>query len=117
MHFRKQVRSMRGELVDFSALATQNANQVALGNARMNAKGDLLDVNGVVLKTQEQLNAEWELKKAKSQEISADIKTENPVPLQQKTQTLQPLTTEYPSIQDLVDSGVIPTKKKPTQND
>lgn len=115
MHFRKQVRSMRGELVDFSALATQNANQVALGNARMNAKGDLLDVNGVVLKTQEQLNAEWELKKAKSQEIVADIKTENPVPPQSKIP--QPLTNEYPSIQDLVDSGVIPTKKKNPPND
>lgn len=109
-HFRKQIRSMRGELVDFSALAMQNADQIALGNARMNAKGDILDENGVVLKTQEQLNEEWELKKAKSQPIVSDIKTD-----------IQPqipaTTTEYPSIQDLVSSGIIPTKKKNTPND
>ena len=109
-HFRKQVRSMRGELVDFSALAAQNATQVALGNARMNAKGDVLGENGIVLKTQEQLDAEWELKKAKSRpSISADIKTDT---MTQPTQpSLQP-ANEYPSIQDLVESGVIPTKKK-----
>ena len=110
-HFRKQVRSMRGELVDFSALAAQNATQVALGNARMNAKGDVLGENGIVLKTQEQLDAEWELKKAKSRpSISADIKTDTvPQPTQQIP--AQP-ANEYPSIQDLVESGVIPTKKK-----
>ena len=110
-HFRKQVRSMRGDLVDFSVLAEQNATQIALGNARMNAKGDIVGAGGIILKTQEQIDAEWAQRKARTQ-VTADIKSDVPV-----DQSAQPEQTAYPSIQDLVESGVLPSKKKNTQND
>lgn len=58
-------RTARGDLIDMAALATQNADQVALGNARMNARGDILGDHGIVLKTQEQIEAEWAAEKAK----------------------------------------------------
>lgn len=48
-----------GEQIDMSALAIRHSNTVALGNARMNARGDVLGDNGTVLRTQEQIEAEW----------------------------------------------------------
>jgi len=48
-----------GHPIDMSALAARHSNTVALGNARMNARGDILGNNGVVLRTQEQIEEEW----------------------------------------------------------
>lgn len=48
-----------GEPIDMASLAMKNANAVALGNAKMNARGDILDAKGIVLKTQEQIEEEW----------------------------------------------------------
>jgi hypothetical protein len=45
----------RGEKIDIAALAARHAATPALGNARMNARGDILGENGIVLKTQEQI--------------------------------------------------------------
>jgi len=55
----------RGEPIDMGALIAQNANAPALGNAKMNARGDILGENGIVLKTQEQIEAEWAAERAK----------------------------------------------------
>jgi hypothetical protein len=51
--------SMRGEVVDFNRLRLANPTTPALGNASMNARGDILGQNGTILKTQEQVDAEW----------------------------------------------------------
>lgn len=51
--------SMRGEVVDFNRLRLNNSEKVALGNANMNAKGDIVGKGGIVLKTQEQIDADW----------------------------------------------------------
>ena len=70
-----QVRSMRGEIVDFNALQQAHATKVALGNANMNAKGDKVNPNGIVLKTQEQIEAEWAAQQAKNTaSVNFDIK-------------------------------------------
>lgn len=42
------VRSMRGTPVDFDRLMAQNPHKVALGNARMNARGDRIGRAGKV---------------------------------------------------------------------
>lgn len=55
----------RGEPIDIGALIAQNAQEPALGNAKMNARGDILGDKGIVLKTQEQIEADWEAEKAK----------------------------------------------------
>lgn len=60
----------RGEAIDMSGLIAQNAEVRALGNARMNARGDILGHDGVVLKTQEQIEAEWAAEKAKQKLLS-----------------------------------------------
>ena len=49
------VRSMRGKVVDLARLAAENSHQVALGNAGMNARGDILDSTGAVIRSREQI--------------------------------------------------------------
>ena len=109
---------MRGEIVDFGALNLRNEQQIALGNARMNAKGDIVGDRGVVLKTQEQIEAEWAAQRAKSQTFNADIKSEQPVsraappPMPTPRASVIP-DVEFPTIQELVGTGVItPTPKR-----
>ena len=69
--------SMRGEVVDFNKLRTVHATKPALGNASMNARGDIINEKGIVLKTQEQIEADYAAKIAEQQEITAlvDIKS------------------------------------------
>lgn len=67
----------RGEQIDMNALAMKHSTTPALGNAKMNARGDVLGDGGIVLKTQEQIEAEWKRnkeKKAASVGISPDIR-------------------------------------------
>lgn len=45
-----KVKTMRGELIDMSLLVAKNENAIALGNASMNARGDIIGPNGEVLK-------------------------------------------------------------------
>ena len=108
---RRQVMSMRGEPVDFGAMAAKNESQRTLGNTRTNVRGDILGDNATVLKTQEQIEAEWARKKALQQSVSkpADIKaggTVNP----QKTLIADDM--DFPSVSDLVNQGTIPTPSK-----
>ena len=41
--------TMRGRGIDFNSLIRQHATTVALGNANMNAKGDIIGQGGAVL--------------------------------------------------------------------
>ena len=50
-----KVTSMRGKVVDMSLLMAQNEDKVALGNARMNARGDIVTPNGEVVTPSEQI--------------------------------------------------------------
>lgn len=74
--------SMRGEIIDMNRLRSVNADTIALGNANLNARGDIIGKNGIILKTEEQIVAEWEANKA-AREASvkpADIKTDKLLP-------------------------------------
>lgn len=48
-----------GEPIDMAALAAKHATIPALGNANMNARGDIVGNGGMVLRTQEQIEEEW----------------------------------------------------------
>ncbi len=69
-----------GEQIDMSAIATRHSNTVALGNARMNARGDIVGNGGVVLRTQEQIEAEWR-KRAEQRQLGAGISPDIKAPL------------------------------------
>lgn len=50
----------RGRPIDMHQMRIQNGRKPALGNASKNARGDLIDKKtNIVLKTQEQITAEW----------------------------------------------------------
>ena len=72
-----------GEPIDMAALVIKHSSAVALGNAKMNARGDVLGTNGVVLKTQEQIEAEWQQHKAAqtNYEQLVDIKSQSVIPV------------------------------------
>lgn len=53
--FKRQTISMRGRVVDMDALRAQNEGSVALGNARMNARGDILGPNAMIEVRREQI--------------------------------------------------------------
>jgi hypothetical protein len=72
------VYSMRGQIIDMARLTTENASKIALGNAAMNARGDIIGVGGRVIKSREQLTRDYHASnpKAVKQIAFRDIKTE-----------------------------------------
>lgn len=63
---RGPVLSHRGRPVNMAALLAQHGNMRAAGNARMTARGDILDSKGEVIKTREQVAAEYYSKNPKA---------------------------------------------------
>lgn len=54
-----KVQSMRGEMVDFTKYLAQNEDAIAVGNAKMNARGDIVGPGGKVIKKREEIAAEY----------------------------------------------------------
>jgi ATP-dependent protease ClpP protease subunit len=54
-----KVRSMKGEVVNFANYMEENAHMPAIGNARLNAQGDVLDKDGKIIKTRADIAAEY----------------------------------------------------------
>ena len=50
---------MRGKQLDMGAMMAQNAHKRAVGNANMNARGDIIDKAGKVVKAREQIAMEY----------------------------------------------------------
>lgn len=121
--------SMRGNVVDFNKLRMQNAEKPALGNASMNARGDILSQEGVVIKTQEQVEQEWAARMAEQHEVTRSVNIKDqaamsaaagvaaPVahPETKTTNTSAPATKEYqappglqPKVVDLADKDFDP---------
>lgn len=54
-----KVVSMRGEVLDMGRLIAKNEKTVALGNASMNARGDIVGPGGKIIKRREQVATEY----------------------------------------------------------
>jgi len=90
----KVYTTIRGRKIDMGALAAANAEKIAVGNAKMNARGDLLAKNGVVLRTQEQVEAEWRKNQQQQNDligISPDIRA----PFQSDKFQMKPLQADH----------------------
>ncbi len=61
----KKHTTYRGQSIDMEMLKFNHQTSVALGNANMNARGDLIGRGGTVIKKREQLMAERELEMQK----------------------------------------------------
>jgi hypothetical protein len=51
-------RTMQGKEIDMGKLVNQNEMTIAVGNMRVNARGDKLGPGGAIVKTREELLAE-----------------------------------------------------------
>ena len=75
-----KVKTMRGKLLDMSQLAASApANQKALGNANMNARGDVLGANGKIMKRRQAVAQDYyaanpkAVKKVALRDISKEV--------------------------------------------
>lgn len=53
------IKSMRGKEVDMEKLALRNEKTPAIGNMKVNARGDQLGPGGEVIKTREEILSEY----------------------------------------------------------
>lgn len=59
-------RSMQGKMVDMEKLMRQNELVPAVGNAKVNARGDKLGPGGVIIKKREEIVAEYYVEPVKA---------------------------------------------------
>lgn len=100
--------SMRGKSVDMASLMAQNSQKIALGNANMNARGDIIGPGGKVVKPREQLAREYHRSnpKAVKQVALRDIKQEvmDSGPPVTPAQAMEKLKKDQKSQRKIVDS-------------
>ncbi len=53
------VTTMRGRRIDLSAIIAQNEKAIAIGNAKMNARGDKIGPGGKIIKRQEEIVSDY----------------------------------------------------------
>jgi hypothetical protein len=51
----KTYTSLRGKPIDMERLALKNENEIAVGNLRVNARGDEIGEGGKIIRTREQI--------------------------------------------------------------
>lgn len=74
-----KIRSMKGVELDYAKFISQEARRPALGNANMNARGDIIASDGTVIKRAEQVVHEYysknpkAVKKVSTRAISPDV--------------------------------------------
>jgi hypothetical protein len=56
---RKTYKTMQGKEIDLEALRTRNELAIAVGNGKMNARGDKLGPGGVIEKKRDEVVAEY----------------------------------------------------------
>ena len=54
-----QRRTNKGQMLDFDALMIQNEKEIALGNMKVNARGDKLGPGGKILQSREEVTREY----------------------------------------------------------
>lgn len=59
MALRKQHRSMQGKVIDLETLVLKNELVPAIGNVRVNARGDELGPGGKIVRKREDIMAEY----------------------------------------------------------
>ena len=95
-------RSYRGKEIDMVSLAKKNDRTIALGNANMNARGDILGSGGKIVKTREEQLAEYR---------EGNRYTETTINLKDKEST-QTVETE---LKKLAEEDIKPVRAKVTQ--
>lgn len=90
----RMYRTMQGKEIDMAALVAKNETMPAVGNVRVNARGDELGPDGKIIKTREAVLAEYydnDPKAVSDEELSlSKVKInapQRPQPVEQSEQT------------------------------
>lgn len=94
------VRTAKGNLVDLNQMFMDNQKAVALGNASMNARGDILK-HGKVIKTVEEQREEYE-------EVAAKTTVTKNIPVSTQSDKLEKIVKE-----EVEELPTFKSKKKP----
>lgn len=97
-----QRRTNKGQFVDMDALSVKNENEIAVGNMKVNARGDKLGRNGEVVQKREEATREYYQNNPKAVVKSVSIKDAvDKTPVKDHsdiaTPTAKPTTTAKPS--------------------
>ena len=108
-------RTAMGDGIDMDMLRLANENTIAVGNMKVNARGDQLGPGGKVIKTRAQVMSEHHALNMSTQlashddEIRESMSAEPEVLVQQPSNVLQPTAVDEP----VAESESIPSYTKP----
>lgn len=113
-------RSYRGKEVDMISLAKKYEKVVALGNAHMNGRGDILGKGGKIVKTREEQLAEYyegnqhqvksvNLKEDSMKSVEEEIKSLHETTIEELK--AKPKTKKTPVYEDITEKDIEELKK------
>lgn len=91
---KKEHRSMRGKVVDMDLLRKRNELTPAIGNARVNARGDELGPGGKIVRKREDIIREYYDKNPNAVKDDSGRAKKKPVTIQQEAAKAADLTTD-----------------------
>jgi hypothetical protein len=101
MAIKQQYRSMQGKVVDLGQLIAKNELTPAVGNANVNARGDELGPGGRIIRTREEIMAEYYKSRGNSLPDAVPNRARTvPVPKQIETVPV-PTHTMIPAVNDV----------------
>lgn len=109
-----EAKSFRGKRIDMNKLLMQNEKAVALGNAKLNARGDVLGKGGKIVKTREQIAREYHEKNpnaVKQVSIHANSAEDEKAAREFKEMSEAPVRTKSSKIEE-IDSNKVAEKTK-----
>ena len=84
----KMYRTAQGTTIDIEQLRLQNELVPALGNMKVNARGDQLGEGGKIIRTREEI-----MNEVYTQKLDANLKTAQESPVQSRKNTSDPIPT------------------------
>ena len=113
-----QRRTNKGIVIDMEALLAQNSDEPAMGNMKVNAKGDVLGKNGEIIQTAEDRARAYYTENPKSSTAKSTLKGAQPDQPAQTDSEMEPevktaeaqKTEANQSVIDQVDPASVPAK-------
>jgi hypothetical protein len=117
-NFKKPTTSMRGRVIDMDALRAQNEDSRAIGNGRMNARGDIIGPNGQIEVRREQIARDYHNRNPMAA-MPVSLKPAVPDRFETPEQAVSRLTgkVEEPKAETDAPQGVLPKKGRRLVND
>jgi hypothetical protein len=110
----RQHKSNRGKMVDMNKLILRHSKDIAVGNSRQNARGDILGINGKIIKSAETVASEYYNttvpKQTKNVSIKADPLTTEDNADWEEAMSVEAISVDEPAAPTVEDN--LPTNKR-----